>query len=567
MQWIKDMKIGSKLVLAFLLISAFMVGVGWMGVFNMGEIDAADTRMYELELKGLSAIKEANANVLYIARAEKSFLLSFTKEQQDEYSSRLGEFFAAVQKELTNAKPTFESEEGKSLLTKLDAALSEWKQVHEEVLNLAKSEEFPKPFPSTTLSSGKGREKIDAVDKLMTELSILKEKRAAQVSQENSALYESSRNVMIIMIVAAVILGMVMGVGISRSITVPLNEGVRMAQALSTGDLTQSIRVDRRDEVGDLGDAMNMMSEKLREVIGEVSTAAEQVAIGSNEISDAAQGLSQGATEQASSVEETSSSMEEMSSNIARNTDNAGATQTIAQKAAKDAAEGGTSVNQAVQAMKEIASKIGIIEEIARQTNLLALNAAIEAARAGEHGKGFAVVAAEVRKLAERSQTAAGEISHLSASSVEVAEKAGGIINRLVPDIQKTAELIQEINASSQEQNQGAVQINQAIQQLDQVIQKNAGASEEMAATAEELSSQADVMAQSISFFNLGQQGGTARRKPAQKPKRSEPQVAQKRANKALPSPGRKTTELVSHKSGGVDLKMAHSDDDQFESF
>ncbi|MBF0585065.1 MAG: hypothetical protein HQL80_12645, partial [Magnetococcales bacterium] len=257
---------------------------------------------------------------------------------------------------------------------------------------------------------------------------------------------------------------------------------------------------------------------------------------------------------------ETSSAMEEMSSNIAQNTDNAGITQNIARKAARDAEEGGMAVGEAVQAMKEIASKIGIIEDIARQTNLLALNAAIEAARAGEHGKGFAVVAAEVRKLAERSQIAAGSISQISASSVEIAEKAGGIINRLVPDIQKTAELIQEINTSSQEQNQGTGQINQAIQQLDHVIQQNAGASEEMAATVEELSAQAEAMAQSISFFSLEQQGGEVKRKPDKKPMRSVPQVThnQKRTVQVLPASVKK--------SGRVDLKIAHSDN-EFESF
>jgi methyl-accepting chemotaxis protein len=223
--------------------------------------------------------------------------------------------------------------------------------------------------------------------------------------------------------------------------------------------------------------------------------------------------MSQGTTEQAASAEEASSSVEEMNATIKQNADNAQQTEKIALKSAADATESGKAVSQTVGAMKDIAGKISIIEEIARQTNLLALNAAIEAARAGEHGKGFAVVASEVRKLAERSQTAAGEISDLSASSVEVAEKAGAMLAKLVPDIQKTAELVQEISAASKEQTSGADQINAAIQQLNQVIQQNAGAAEEMSSTAEELSSQAQQLQGTIEFFKVDEREGQMHRR------------------------------------------------------
>jgi methyl-accepting chemotaxis protein len=199
--------------------------------------------------------------------------------------------------------------------------------------------------------------------------------------------------------------------------------------------------------------------------------------------------------------------MEQMGANIKQNNDNALQTEKIALKAAEDAQEGGKAVTETVAAMKEIAGKISIIEEIARQTNLLALNAAIEAARAGEHGKGFAVVASEVRKLAERSQKAAGEISQLSASSVGIAEKAGQLLVRIVPDIQKTAELVQEISAASGEQTSGAEQINKAITQLDQVIQENAAGAEELSSTAEELNSQAEQLQTAMSFFKTGRKG------------------------------------------------------------
>ncbi|MFZ5452545.1 MAG: methyl-accepting chemotaxis protein [Thermodesulfobacteriota bacterium] len=286
-----------------------------------------------------------------------------------------------------------------------------------------------------------------------------------------------------------------------------MNEVTQVATELANGNLT--VKVVERSAQDKLMQALSKMVSGLSEVVAGIQSAAWQVTAGSQEMSSSAQQLSQGATEQSASVEEVSSSMEEMAANIKQNSDNAQQTEKIALKAADDAKEGGKAVTETVTAMKEIASKISIIEEIARQTNLLALNAAIEAARAGEHGKGFAVVASEVRKLAERSQTAAGEINKLSASSVEVAEKAGEMLSRIVPDIQKTADLVQEINAASNEQRSGANQINQAIQQLDQVIQQNAAASEEMASTSEELLSQSEQLQQTIGFFKIADNGGS----------------------------------------------------------
>jgi methyl-accepting chemotaxis protein len=219
------------------------------------------------------------------------------------------------------------------------------------------------------------------------------------------------------------------------------------------------------------------------------------------------QQVSEGAAEQSASAEESTSAMEEMASSILQNADNSSQTDKIASAAAEDARKGGDAVIKTVDAMREIAEKISIIEEIARKTDLLALNAAVEAARAGEHGKGFAVVASEVRKLAERSQIAAAEISRLTANGVTVAEGAGELLKKLVPDIRKTAALVQEIAASSKEQSTGVSQVNQAIQQLDQVIQQNAAAAEEMASTAEELSSQAEMLQSSLTFFKVDNDG------------------------------------------------------------
>ncbi len=331
------------------------------------------------------------------------------------------------------------------------------------------------------------------------------------------------------------------------------------AKKVSQGNLM--VELKKRCENDDLMGSLAAMVAKLKEVVMEVQSAADNVASGGQEMSATAQEMSQGATEQAASAEEVSSSMEQMASSIRQNTDNAMQTEKIAIKSAADAKEGGKAVIETVAAMKQIATKISIIEEIARQTNLLALNAAIEAARAGEHGKGFAVVASEVRKLAERSQSAAGEISQLSTSSVAIAEQAGEMLTRMLPDIQKTAELVQEISASSKEQDTGAEQINKAIQQLDQVIQQNASSAEEMASTTEELSSQAEQLKATIAFFSLD--SGSQRALPApHAPK----QIASSHHAQARVVP-HKTGKIAKgvNKTGGVNIELGHCGADDLD--
>jgi len=290
---------------------------------------------------------------------------------------------------------------------------------------------------------------------------------------------------------------------VQRYIVKYLTLAGNVANSIADGRLDQSVDLQANDEIGRLLSAMQRMQQSLIKVVQQIQDNSGQIASASAQVSNTANSLSEAASEQAASVEQTSASVEQMSASISQNSENSQKTDQIASESASAATEGGEAVDGTVKAMMQIADKISIIEDIAYQTNMLALNAAIEAARAGEHGKGFAVVAAEVRKLAERSQVAASEISTLSGDSVEVAERAGILLEKMVPDISKTAELVQEISAASEEQSSGVQQITSAMQQLDKVTQQNAAGSEELAATAEEMQAQSESLQQVISFFRI----------------------------------------------------------------
>ncbi len=590
MQWFYDLRVGKKLILSFILM-AFITGiVGYLGLHSMGTINNMNDTMYERELLGISAVKEANINLLYADRAIRNMIMTTSLEDRAKNAKNLEKYKNEYQDQMNVARNLFFSKEGKEKIAKLDAAWNALQPVWNQIIEACNKEELQSNRTSVELALGIGREKVNVVDDIMTELVRIKEDNAKQYYDESTAIYNTSRTVLFTIIGVSVAVGLLLGVGISRIIAKPLIACMDFAKALARGDLGHKLEVKRADEVGQVCQAMRdvaeaetrvtqiaetmaegnlrikveprcaedvlmrslaAMIERLTEIVEEVKSGAENMASGAEELSASSESLSQGASEQAAAVEESSSSMEEINSSIMRNADNARQTETLAKKASADAKESGTAMVATVSAMRQIAAKISIIEEIARQTDLLALNAAVEAARAGDHGRGFAVVAAEVRKLAERSQGAAAEINTLSASSLDVAERAGRLLEMLVPDILKTSDLVQEIAAASQEQSSGVEQVNKGLQQLDQVVQQNASASEELASTAEELSSQAAQLVSTVGFFQVAGQGAarTAQRTP------TGGKVGQRKAapqRKAMPLPA----------AGKVDLG-----DEQFEQF
>lgn len=505
---LKNQKIGIKLAVGFGLLVLFLLIVGVTGFWSLKKSQVMMDDAIAVDAELVISAQRARANINMLRRYEKDLYINIENVQKtEEYRKKWDETYDHIIARIDAleqglAKVDYDASKEKELMAASKRDLltyaNSFKKVHEKI----KAGEI-KTTADANKAIGEVKEETHRFEAGVNDFSKSAEERMAGMVHQSDALAQRVQMMLLTLCVIAIVIAIVFAIILTRSITIPLQQAVQVSNALAGGDLTVSIKVEGTDETGMLLAAMHNMMEKLKVVVNDVKSAADNVASGSQELSSSSEEMSQGATEQAAAAEEASSSMEQMSSNIRQNADNAQQTEKIAVKSADDAKEGGQAVSQTVEAMKEIAGKISIIEEIARQTNLLALNAAIEAARAGEHGKGFAVVAAEVRKLAERSQMAAGEISELSASSVDVAEKAGKMLDLLVPDIQRTAELVQEISAACKEQDSGAEQINKAIQQLDQVIQQNAGASEEMASTSEELSSQAEQLQATIAFFRV----------------------------------------------------------------
>ena len=516
---LKSLRIGSRLFVLLAVLCVLLIAVGLVGVRGMASANRGLGTVYNdrvVCLKQLKQVGDAYAvDIVDTAHKARSGAKSFPEALRGIESAE-----RTIAEQWGAYEATFLVDEEKRLVAAANAAMEQARPRIERLSDVLRRDDRP------ALDEFVTRELYPAIDPVSAEIARLVDVqlRVAKAEYERSeALYETTRATAVASTVLGVLIAVLLGYSITRSVTVPLAETVGLAQRVAAGDLTSRIAVDRRDELGQLQAAMKEMSESLVRVISEVRGGAGALSSASSQVSATSQALSQGNSEQAASVEETTSSLEQMNASISQNAENSRQTEQMALKGAKDAEESGRTVVQTVSAMKQIAEKVSIIEEIAYQTNLLALNAAIEAARAGEHGKGFAVVATEVRKLAERSQGAAKEISALSRSSVEVAERSGRLLAELVPSIRKTADLVQEVAAASREQASGVGQINRAMSQVDQVTQRNASASEELASTAEEMASQAEALSELMSFFKVGGEaayarGAAARAVPPAKP-------------------------------------------------
>ena len=549
--WHMRVTIKAKLAGTFAIVLLLLAVVVGVGVSKVNALNVMIAQIIDGPAQRIKLSLTADGDIGRAIRAEKNMMLTEDVAQKRNFDGGFAQYDAKILESL-NSGLKIATEQGRPVWTK---ALEEWrayKTISDRARSLAMQNHNAE---ASTVSMTEGRVVAVRLTDTLTKLAEITQGQMVKAKADSAILYASARTTLM----ATAIVAFLIAIGGALWVALLVSKGLRKigeaVSAVADGDLSNEVDVASNDEIKDLVDTVNRMTVRLRETIGQTTQAAHNVAAGSQQLSSSSEQVSQGATEQAAAAEEASASMEQMAANIKQNADNATQTEKIARQSSQDAEQSGAAVQKAVVAMRTIAEKIGIVQEIARQTDLLALNAAVEAARAGEHGRGFAVVAAEVRKLAERSQTAAAEISGMSSDTVGAATQAGEMLIKLVPDIRRTAELVAEISAACREQDIGAVQINEAIQQLDKVTQQNASASEQISSTSEELASQAEELQESIAYFRVDGQGAQIRsvRRVAPRPTKAKPKAAPARSGSVADQQARVRGFALDLTNGGPD--------------
>jgi methyl-accepting chemotaxis protein len=503
MAWFKQLRLAAQLLAGFILVAVITAAVGGLSLHYISQLAEADRRMYEEATAPMKHVEAIVSNFLLTRNALSKVVSAPDQERLERILGGLPAFQKNVQDNLAAYGRSARTPEDKANLKRLQELLEQYdREVARPMVNAMLAH---RSADATAVSFS--RQVVDITGQVNAAIDWMVAYNidlASHIHQENARTASSANLQVGVAVGASVLLALLLGIFITAVIKGQVGGEPRVAaevaQRVARGDLTVEVPVASGDSTSMMSAVHDMVS-RVSGVVGQVQEASGMLVGAAEQLSATAQSLSQGASEQAASVEETSASMEQMSASIAQNNENAKVTGDMASRTAKDTVQGGAAVKETVGAMKEIAQKIAIIDEIAYQTNLLALNAAIEAGRAGEHGRGFAVVAAEVRKLAERSQVAAEEISRLATGSVDLAERAGNLLDTIVPAIQKTSDLVLEIAAASAEQNSGVGQINGAIGQISQSVAHNAAASEQLASTSEEVAAQAQELQNTMAFF------------------------------------------------------------------